>query len=104
MTTDRISSAYTYFDANGNFREVTLNRRWNFGPCSSAKHYNVDAQYIETCCLAPGNHTLTCDTKEEALGWTYAFLEIKGRRYCDDFITYKAMRRISIEGKLNAIR
>ena len=32
-------------------------------------------------------------------GWGNVTFEINGKRYCDDFVGYKAMRKISVEGK-----
>ena len=53
------------------------------------------------CCVAPGNYTLTCRNTKYPNGWKKGFIFINGRRYCDDFMGFKVMRRISIKGKKN---
>ena len=53
--------------------------------------------YVERCCLHPGIYVLSCyDDRNE--GWNNAYLDILGHRYCDDFLGYKAMRRVTIPG------
>ena len=34
-------------------------------------------------------------------GWKQGFIVINGERYCDDFIGYKAMRRVIVNGNLS---
>ena len=72
--------------------------KWTFGTCSSARIYNDFTDYIERCCVAPGKHSLTCLNTENPEGWKGGYLEIQGRRHCDDFMSFKAMRKIWIEG------
>ena len=100
-TTDRKATSQEIFYNEGwnSYWTDGMNRRWTLGHCSSAEMYIKDAQFTETCCLPPGNHTLTCDTQEQARGWKSAYLEIEGHTYCDDFISYKALRKVEIEGK-----
>ena len=54
--------------------------------------------YIHRCCIDPGQYTLTCINTKHPHGWKNGYIEIEGYRYCDDFMSYKAMRRISITG------
>ena len=75
---------------------------WTLGPCSTSVTYNNGNPIMEPdCCLAPGNHTLTCYNIREPHGWKKGFIVINGERYCDDFIGYKAMRRIMINGNIS---
>ena len=52
----------------------------------------------ELCCLSPGRHTLTCINRKSQFGWGNFTFEIDGKRYCDDFVGFKAMRTILVEG------
>ena len=75
---------------------------WTLGACSPSLQYkNGMVQKEKDCCLAPGNHTLTCYNRREPHGWKKGFIVINGERYCDDFIGYKAMRRIVIKDSNN---
>ena len=56
--------------------------------------------YVERCCLAPGLHTLTCYNEKGPYGWGNGSIEILGQRYCDDFVGFKAMRTVSVLGKI----
>ena len=79
-----------------------MNLRWSLGPCSSGNSdfkYKLHGHSIERCCLVPGIHTLTCYTSDQSLGWKDAKIEIQGHSYCDDFIDFKAFRKIEIAGK-----
>ena len=72
--------------------------KWEFGPCSSAQKYANYMKYTERCCVLEGYQTLTCYNTEKPQGWKNGYLEIQGRRYCDDFMSYKAMQRILVKG------
>ena len=50
--------------------------------------------------MLPKLQTLTCFNIEKPEGWKIGYIELRGHRYCDDFLSYKAMRRIQIEGIL----
>ena len=71
---------------------------WEFGNCSSVGRYEDNKQYLHRCCMKPGKYSLTCTNINEAHGWKKGYIEIQGHRYCDDFMGYKSMRRISISG------
>ena len=72
---------------------------WMLGPCSRAQNYVDDyTVYVERCCIAPGIHTLTCVNKAKGEGWKNGYIEIQGHRYCDDFMSYRAMRKVEILG------
>ena len=70
---------------------------WDLGSCSSAQSYSGPKQYTERCCLAPGEYTLTCKAGE-GINWRGGFMEIQRHKYCDDFIGYKAMQKVTISG------
>ena len=81
--------------------ERQKNLRWSLGQCSSGnndkKYYRI-GEYIERCCLVPGEYILTCNSSDYSLGWKDTKLIIAGHSYCDDFITFTAMRKINIPG------
>ena len=86
---------------------LPTNLRWDFGSCSSGpnpeykynKNQYTDTQYTERCCVKPGKNTLICHNKETAQGWAGSYIEIEGHTYCDDFISFKAMRTVTVTGK-----
>ena len=74
---------------------------WNLGSCSSTDLLgNQDRKtiYSKRCCLEPGEYILSCRSQLPH-GWNGGYIEFQGRRYCDDFIGYVAMRRVVIKGK-----
>ena len=76
--------------------------RWRFGPCESGnddRKYQSTGKYKERCCLMSGEHVLSCYNSDDSLGWKHVQIRIDGHSYCDDFISYKAMRKILIEGR-----
>ena len=95
---------------NNNVRvglELTKQEKWNIGSCSSAGIYpewlpnkmgDVTRTFVRSCWLVPGQHVLECYSKNYSAGWTNAYIEIQGHRYCDDFISIKAFRNIIIAG------
>ena len=74
---------------------------WTLGTCSTSIEY-TDNQILKEndCCLAAGNHTLNCYNTKHPHGWKKGFIIVNGKNYCDDFIGYKAMRRITIRGNI----
>ena len=75
---------------------------WTLGSCFGPKpRFNYDQNNLvyDRCCLLPGQHTLTCINKKSKYGWGNVTFEIDGKRYCDDFFGYTAMRKISFNGK-----
>ena len=90
--TDDFKDGYGYY----------MDINWSMGTCSGAGNYILDREFIRTtfierCCLKPGVYTLTCSSKSRK-GWNGAVLEVQGHQYCDDFIGYKAMRRLNVIG------
>ena len=90
-------------------RNVTLNmnyfsRHWQFGSCFGPKHdWHIAPMqtYHDRCCLSPGEYSLTCLNTKREYGWGNAYLEIDGNRYCDDFVGFKAIRKVSIKGNIS---
>ena len=72
---------------------------WTLGPCSSSNNYSDHKQYIQRCCVLPQQHILTCYNTKKSEGWKGGYVEIRGHRYCNDFMDYKAIRRIDVRGK-----
>ena len=77
--------------------------RWTLGECKNPESYDDFSSYVERCCLAPGQYTLTCQNTDHPDGWYGGYIAIQGQRHCDDFLAYKAMRRIVIQGNILAI-
>ena len=77
--------------------------KWKFGRCSSSNYtfsnHGLAVTYIERCWLKQGRQRLTCFKDDQSLGWKDTTIEIEGHTYCDDFITFKAMRQIEVLGK-----
>ena len=71
---------------------------WIFGTCDSTQEYASNEQYTESCCLAPGEYTLSCQDSYGD-GWHGGFLEIQGNKYCEDFGTGKlATHQVTLAG------
>ena len=79
-----------------------FSQEWTLGSCYgptgvySYKNYKFQS---ELCCLSPGRHTLNCINKKSEFGWGNFTFEINGKRYCDDFVGFKARRTILFESK-----
>ena len=77
-----------------------FSRKWELGSCFGLQEYDyLKTMFVERCCLPSGDHTLICHNKKDSKGWGDSSIEIQGQRYCDDFIGWKAMRKISVVGK-----
>ena len=72
---------------------------WNIGSCSNTTYiYNVDAGSevnVDRCCIKKGDYILSCKSNNQH-SWKQGYLEIQGRRYCNDFVGYRALRRVKI--------
>ena len=72
---------------------------WRMGSCFGPRTtYSSNVSYYDKCCLTPGKYTLICTNSKSKYGWGNADFKIDGRRYCDDFVGFKAMRTITIQG------
>ena len=75
------------------------NSEWHLGPCNSIGIvYENHKKHIQRCCLEPGQQTLTCINIRYPFGWDDGYIEIQGHRYCNDFMSYKIIQRITIKG------
>ena len=90
--------------------------KWKLGQCDSPKTYYPELYrlvgtkalgkkylYGHRCCMDGNQHTLTCAIKyvsKKHAGWADNYLTIQGRRYCDDFVGFSAMRKVSVTGML----
>ena len=84
---------------------------WKIGSCTgpkkifdetnstSSNKYESNRVYIDMCCLSPETYTLQCSNTNKPYGWGKSFIEIEGQRYCDDFVGYKGLRKVLVEGK-----
>ena len=70
---------------------------WRVGSCSSSYRYREKIEYLERCCLHPGDYIISCHNERNE-GWNKAHLDILGHQYCDNFLGYEAMRRVTIPG------
>ena len=74
---------------------------WRMGSCYGPKHgwtYSSNETHFDRCCLTPGTYTLICKNTKSKYGWGNTDFKINGKRYCDDFVGFKAMRTITIQG------
>lgn len=76
---------------------------WRMGSCYGPKlggfsEYVPTEVHIDKCCLPPGKYTLNCKNTKSKYGWGNYIFTINGKRYCDDFVGFKAMRIVLIDG------
>ena len=58
---------------------------YHLGNCVSKQKYENMQDYNEECCLAPGDYDLYCKCSRGD-GWHGGYIEIDGKKYCDDFM------------------
>lgn len=73
-------------------------RQWNIGRCKGLATTTKNGG--ERCCLNPGKYALICQNLVRPFGWGKASIKIQGQEYCNDFVGFKAIRSVSISGKL----
>ena len=89
-----------YMNTRRNINDAELfDTKWSLGSCYGPKFGWKWAHFYDRCCLPEGQYTLTCRNTKSKYGWGNVAIEINGKRYCDDFVGFKAMRIISIEGR-----
>ena len=71
---------------------------WTFGKCKNPQTYEKHQTYTMKCCLPKGKYTLTCNDSYGD-GWHGGYLEIKGKKYCEDFTTGSEHKTLNIEVK-----
>ena len=72
---------------------------WKLGTCGGTVKSHKDGRpnfYIQRCCLKAGKYTLTCVNRKNPYGWGQGYIEIQGHRYCNDFMSYRMMQKITI--------
>ena len=82
--------------------EELFDREWSLGSCygpKRGKKYLSNETWYDQCCLPEGQYTLTCSNTKSKYGWGNVAFKINGKRYCDDFVGFKAMRTIYIKGR-----
>ena len=90
------------FNVKVSILQLDANAEWRLGTCNNIGiEYENYKEYIQRCCLKPGEYTLTCMNKQSPNGWGPGYIEIQGQRYCDDFMSFKLMQKISIRSKIN---
>ena len=57
---------------------------WALGTCESKERYQSNKETTQECCQAPGTYELECKDSYGD-GWHGGYLEIQGKKYCDDF-------------------
>ena len=57
---------------------------WALGTCESKGTYRNHKVTTQECCQAPGTYELQCKDSVGD-GWHGGYLEIQGKKYCDDF-------------------
>ena len=62
-----------------------LENSWALGPCKSKETYQSNKEMTQECCQAPGTYELECKDGFGD-GWHGGYLEIQGKKYCDDFL------------------
>ena len=90
----------THFGQNYENGTDFFSPEWTLGSCNGWIGKENETHFYR-CCLQPGQHTLTCINKKSEFGWGNVTFRINGKRYCDDFVGFKAMRTILFEGKKN---
>ena len=75
--------------------------QWKLSSCSSKKMTGLSSGkiHVHRCCLKPGSYALACSNKNGPYGWGSSSITILGRKYCHDFIGFKAIRKIEVFGK-----
>ena len=77
--------------------------QWSMGSCHGPPYgwtYFSNEVVFDKCCLRPGKYTLICRNVRSKYGWVNTTFTINGKRYCDDFVGFKAMRTVFIEGSV----
>ena len=79
---------------------LNLTHKWELGSCNGENDYESNKTIIQRCCLLPGPQILICYNDKNTLGWGNTYIEIQGKRYCDDFVGIRAIREALIAGSL----
>ena len=85
------------------FHSTDSNYKWQLGLChnSIAWHVRLGGIYIQKCCLANGDHVLSC-MADDGEDWNKgSVIRIGAHQFCDDFAGYPKLTRINIPGMVN---
>ena len=73
---------------------------WALGSCESKEAYRNNNVYTQECCFAPSEYDLKCKDSYGD-GWHGGYLEIQGKKYCDDFLSGRLKNdQVTITGYL----
>ena len=96
-----------YMSLGENDNETDLfSREWTMGSCYGpklGKSYLPNEIWYDRCCLPEGQYVLTCTNTRSVYGWGNATFKINEKQYCDDFVGFTAMRKISVKGKIHSL-
>ena len=65
--------------------------------CKGTTEHKNTKTYIAECIIVPGNYTLKCMAIDHH-GWAGGFIEINGKKYCNDFSELETHEDIIISG------
>ena len=80
-------------------KEYFFLREWQLDNCYWQQEEDWTGNTDIPCCISPGEHILTCSNLRGSYGWGDASLTIQGQQYCDDFVGFKARRKVLILGR-----
>lgn len=86
-----------------------FSRKWELDRChgpsefGSVQNNSEFTVYGERCCINPGEYVLICKNQINPFGWGLASLNIQGQQYCNDFVGFRAMRKVLISGKVKLV-
>ena len=80
--------------------EYGFDSEWQLGTCGNVgTTLGNYGRSIQRCCLRPGQYVLTCSNKMNPYGWGEGYIEIQGHRYCNDFMSYRIMQKVTVRSK-----
>ena len=71
---------------------------WSLSDCTSAQTSESYLRYTISCCLSYGAHTLSCNNAGEG-----NYIEIQGRKYCQESTDGEISVEVEIIGKLKLV-
>ena len=75
---------------------------WTLGTCSSDTTYIDNQEYLQQCCLSPGNYSLQCiDSYGD--GWNGGYIEVDSTRHCQNFSS-GALMTVDVNWKIGTDR
>ena len=84
-----------------NFHSTSSNYKWQLGSCHNSIAWHFGGIYTQKCCLANGDHVLSC-MGDDGEDWNNGdVIRIGAHHFCDDFAGYPKLTRINIPGMVN---